>query len=212
MNSGRHETTEKRAIAPQPSDADLVASTLAGDRESFGTIVHRYQGPLLRLAHSRLGQIELAEEVVQEAFASAYRSLRSYRSEFSFRTWLWTILLNGCKRKYKQIMSKPTTTELGLLDSKSIDVSEDVKFGPLQLAISNERTEHLNSLLSQLPDAQNNALRLRFFGGLRYQEIADTMDCSLSTAKMRVRVGLEKLATMLLPSESTDSPGGDSKQ
>ena len=212
MNSGRYNNTATGTTAPQSSDADLIASTLAGDRESFSTIVRRYQEPLLRLAQSRLGQIELAEEVVQDAFTSAYRSLRSYRPEFSFRTWLWTILLNGCKRKYKQMKSRPATTDLARLESDAIEMSDEDEFGPLQLAIANERTEHLDRLLSQLPAAQNKALRFRFFTGMRYQEIADTMHCSLSTAKMRVRVGLEKLATMLVSGESTGPLGGDSKR
>ena len=212
MKSRRHKNTDSRATAPEATDAELVTSTLAGNRESFSVIVHRYQGPLLRLAQSRLGQVELAEEVVQDAFASAYRSLASYRTEFSFRTWLWTILLNGCRRKYKQMRSRPATTNLERLDTDSIEVLDECEYGPLHLAITNERTEHLEMLLGQLPTAQNQALRLRFFGGLRFQEIADTMHCSLSTAKMRVRVGLDKLATMLLSSESIDSLGGDSER
>lgn len=200
MNSRRDDLT----------DAVLISSTLSGDRESFGVIVRRYQGPLLRLAHSRLGQIELAEEAVQDAFASAYRSLGSYRSEFSFRTWLWTILLNQCRQQYKRLQNRPAVTGLELDDESAVGLPAHAA-GPMQLAISNERTEYIDDLLRNLPDAQHRALRLRFFGGLRYQEIADAMHCSLSTAKMRVRVGLEKLSAMLSPGE-VNSLAGDSEK
>ncbi|MCA9213442.1 MAG: sigma-70 family RNA polymerase sigma factor [Planctomycetales bacterium] len=196
----------------QRTDSELVSATLKGDRDSFGEIVHRYQSPLLRLALSRLGRIEVAEEVVQEAFASAFRSLASYRAEYSFRTWLWTILLNACKQKYKQLKKRPAVTELDPNQAETDDFRDDNTISPLQLAIANERTERLESLLQQLPDTQSHALRLRFFGGMKFQEIAAVMDCSLSTAKMRVRVGLEKISAVLLSSESDDLLMGDSEQ
>lgn len=200
MNSGREDFT----------DAELVSATLSGDRESFGTIVRRYQTPLFQLAKSRLGQTELAEEAVQEAFVSAYRSLHSYRTEFRFKTWLWTILLNECKRKYKRLKNRNmTSTEL----TDEITDLETEESGPLQLAINSERGEQVERLLTYLPDSQSTALRLRFFGGLKYQEIADTMGCSLSTAKMRVRVGLEKISAILISGDQNENGSlvGDSE-
>jgi len=60
-----------------------------------------------------------------------------------------------------------------------------------------ERSQLLDSLLAKLPEGQADALRLRFFGGLKFQEIAEAMGCSLSTAKNRVRWGLTKMAEYL---------------
>ena len=64
-----------------------------------------------------------------------------------------------------------------------------------------ERSELLDALLAKLPETQADALRLRFFGGLKFQEIAEAMGCSLSSAKNRVRWGLTKLAEYLGPEE-----------
>ena len=64
-----------------------------------------------------------------------------------------------------------------------------------------ERSELLDSLLGKLPEPQADALRLRFFGGLKFHEIADAMECSLSTAKNRVRWGLTKMAEFLGPED-----------
>src|SRR5438105_489624 len=80
----------------------LVAATVAGEEDAFALLVARYQAALLRAAISRLGRRELAEEAVQEAFLCAHRWLATYDSRFSFRTWLWTILLNQCSRQAKR--------------------------------------------------------------------------------------------------------------
>ncbi|MEM7317365.1 MAG: sigma factor, partial [Planctomycetota bacterium] len=93
-------------------DAAAIADVLAGQRESFGLIVDRYERPLFRVALSRLGDAELAEEAVQEAFLCAYRSLHTYDSRFSFRTWLWTILVNQCRRAYGKAKRTPPTLSM----------------------------------------------------------------------------------------------------
>jgi RNA polymerase sigma-70 factor (ECF subfamily) len=68
--------------------------------------------------------------------------------------------------------------------------------------LAREQSELLESLLGQLSTVQADALRLRFFGGLKFQEIADTMQCSLGTAKNRVQWGLTRLSELLRRQES----------
>src|SRR5215475_12846375 len=83
-------------------DGVLIAAALEGEEQAFALVVNRYQGPLLKAAVSRLGRRELAEEAVQEAFLCAHRWLATYDSRYSFRTWLWTVLLNQCSRQAKR--------------------------------------------------------------------------------------------------------------
>src|SRR6476659_5800777 len=83
-------------------DGMLIDAALAGDERAFALLVARYQAPLHKAAISRLGRRELAEEAVQEAFLCAHRWLATYDSQYSFRTWLWTILLNQCSRQAKR--------------------------------------------------------------------------------------------------------------
>ena len=182
-----------------PSDQALVASVLAGDRESFAPLVARYEGPLLRVAESRLGRGDLAEDAVQEAFLCAYRSLHSFNPAFSFRTWLWTILLNQCRRQMSRRQRRPAV--LSWSDQPGEGRSEreagqlaDRETAPPEQLLERERSEQLDRLLAELPEVQADALRLRFFGGLKFHEIAETMGCSLSSAKNRVRVGLTRMS------------------
>jgi len=178
------------------SDHELVARAVCGDRESFAEIVRRYQAPLRRVARSRLGRSDWAEEVVQEAFLAAYKSCGTFNPRYSFRTWLWTILLNQChghyQRRRRSVPVEPLSEE-----SHQQVAAIDAAPAPLARLLDRERADQLESLLNQLPLAQADALRLRFFGELKFQEIADAMQCSLNTAKNRVRVGLLRMAELL---------------
>jgi RNA polymerase sigma-70 factor (ECF subfamily) len=71
--------------------------------------------------------------------------------------------------------------------------------------LAKERAQRLEAMLARLSAVQADALRLRFFGGLKFQEIADAMQCSLNTAKMRVRAGLVRIAQLLETAGAADS-------
>jgi RNA polymerase sigma-70 factor (ECF subfamily) len=187
-----------------------VAAVLAGRREEFAQLVTRYEGPLLRLAISRLGRRDLAEEAVQETFFCAYKSLASYDSRFSFRTWLWTILLNQCRRTLARGARRPRVQSFSDHDARgdtapaAAETASD-HAAPSASLLAKERSAELAALLAQLPEAQADALRLRFFGELKFQEIADAMGCSLATAKNRVRWGLERLSALVQEAGATQS-------
>lgn len=190
---------------PEPlTDGMLIAAVLAGDQQRFTELVRRYQRPLLRVAHSRLGRNDWAEDVVQETFLCALKWLRSYDSRYSFRTWLWTILLNQCCRHWKKRsrgVLVGSWRELEEQDDLSAEIARQLRSdqSPSQQLIARERSQLLDELLLRLPEVQADALRLRFFGELKFPEIAATMGCSVSTAKNRVKWGLMKLAEFLGP-------------
>jgi len=174
------------------------------DFDSFEELVRRYQAPLLRVAWSKLGERTWAEDVVQETFLAVFAARRSYRSDLPFRTWLWTILLNLCRRQWKRRSTRPVQTSFGTFDSERLPEPATTENG-LQHLLLAERRVQLDSLLAELPEPQADAMRLRFFGELKFDEIARTMDCSLSGAKRRVQTGLLKLAERLRAEEGEAS-------
>jgi RNA polymerase sigma-70 factor (ECF subfamily) len=174
----------------------LIAATLAGDEKAFALLVARYQGALFRAAISRLSQREIAEEAVQETFLCAHRWLATYDSRFSFRTWLWTILLNQCTRQAKREAKHTVGWAFPTMSAPVRRLSKSPK-PPLDQLLARETSEHVQELLSRLPEAQADALRLRFFGELTFPEIAAAMGCSEAGAKHRVKTGLLKLAAWL---------------
>jgi RNA polymerase sigma-70 factor, ECF subfamily len=176
----------------QSPDGLLIAAALAGEEDAFALLVARYQGPLARAAISRLGRRELAEEAVQETYLCAHRWLATYDSRYSFRTWLWTILLNQCSRQAKREAKQFVPSSI---DNRQPE--ECPQASPLDQLLARESGERLHELLARLPEAQADALRLRFFGGLTFPEIAQAVKCSEAGAKNRVKSGLLKLAQWL---------------
>ena len=152
-------------------DGLLIAAALAGEEGAFAHLVRRYQGPLLKAAISRLGRRQWAEEAVQETFLCTHRWLASYDSRFSFRTWLWTILLNQCSRVAKREAKHVPHAAAEALPNERPDLQPS----PLELLLAREASEQLYELLARLPEVQADALRLRFFGGLTFTEIAAAM-------------------------------------
>jgi RNA polymerase sigma-70 factor (ECF subfamily) len=187
----------------QEDDAQIMRRVQAGELDRFAVLMRRYQRPLLRAALTRLGDSNWAEDVVQEAFLAAFVGRFSYNPSFSFRTWLWTILINLCKKQWKRRVSRPvaqTWSELGTTDPSRIAEPVTEATG-LSCLLQAEQMERVRELLAALPEDQADALRLRFFGDLSFPEIAAAMGCCLNTAKSRVRYGLEKLGQSLRPKE-----------
>ena len=167
----------------------------AGQVELFDVLVRRYRGPLLNVAWSKLGDMAWAEDIVQETFLAAFAARATYNPRFAFRTWVWTILLNLCRRHWQRRQMRPREQSLGTAASAEAGYCEPVTHETaLAHVLHVERREQVHHLLTRLPEVQADALRLRFFGGLQFSEIALAMDSSVSAAKQRVKNGLVALA------------------
>lgn len=185
------------------SDEQLMRLAQQGRTDAFEELVRRYRGPLLRVAVSKLGDAVAAEDVVQEALLAAYAARQTFDARFAFRTWLWTITLRLCQRQWKRKAS-PTRAG-GMIDPADADATPAVGESGLDQLLRSEQSDRLREALDQLPEVQADALRLRFYGGLPYDDIAAAMQSSVSGAKQRVRLGLERLAIQLRHWAGTES-------
>ena len=176
-------------------DVEIMCRVQAGQVELFDVLVRRYRGPLLNVAWSKLGDMAWAEDIVQETFLAAFAARATYNPRFAFRTWVWTILLNLCRRQWQRRQMRPREQSLGTAASAEAGYCEPVTHETaLAHVLHVERREQVHHLLTRLPEVQADALRLRFFGGLQFSEIALAMDSSVSAAKQRVKNGLVALA------------------
>ena len=179
------------------TDEELVASATAGDLESFNQLVARWERPIYALAYRTLGRDEDARDVVQEAFLRAYRGLRGFKGQAKFSSWLYRITLNLCRDWMRRERRTPVAQA-----PEGVDL--------LELASSAEPTETVEDLVSRrelgraiakamasLPDEQRTAIVLKEYHGLTFQEIADLLDCPLSTVKTRLYQGLSVLRKQL---------------
>lgn len=186
-------------------DQQLMRLVMQGRTECFAELVCRYRAALERVALSKLHDRADAEDVVQETFLAVLRFKHTFDVERSFRGWLWTILLNHCRQMSERNQRQHAVEgePIARLSAAHEPCSHESGLSNLLIA---ERTEHLHLLLQRLPEAQADALRLRFFGDLKFDEIADVMRCSLNAAKDRVRRGLLKLAELARPLAFDDRP------
>ena len=179
----------------EPHDEELMRRTQSGEFAAFEVLVRRYRGPLVRVAASKLNDRLAAEDVVQESLLAAFAARHTFNPQFAFRTWMWTILLRLCQ-KYHQREQRPVRAG-GSIDPLAVQSHAGQDIGGLEQLLQSERQALLHQALAALPEAEADALRLRFFAGLKFEEIAAAMASSVSGAKQRVKHGLERLADRL---------------
>lgn len=177
-----------------PTDADLLNAVNRGDSAAFAEIVDRFRPRLVRFAVRSTGDISLAEDLVQDTFAAIHAASASYDPRFAVSTWIWTILLNLCRRHRRGQRSRDRLHSGWAAEASLRQQPVDTALDEL---VRDEQSQRLRQHLSRLPAAQADALRLRFFAELSFDEIAAAMNSSVSGAKIRVRKGLTALAEQL---------------
>ncbi|MGZ3639685.1 MAG: sigma-70 family RNA polymerase sigma factor [Ktedonobacterales bacterium] len=189
-------------------EQELVAKSQRGDRDAFNRLVERHQAGAYAVALRMLGDPDVAADVTQDAFFSAYRALGSFKGT-SFRAWLFRIVSNGCYDYWRTQKRRPSTSlEATLEGEREGDVSQggdahvptamiDASADPERLALRAEMIEHIEKALLKLPPEQRLALILSDIQGLSYDEIARVMETSLGTVKSRIARGRGHLRDLL---------------
>jgi RNA polymerase sigma-70 factor (ECF subfamily) len=180
------------------TDEELVARATAGDLEAFNQLVTRWERPIYALAYRTLGREEDARDVVQEAFLRAYRGLRGFKGQAKFSSWLYRITLNLCRdwirreRRAPVVQVPEGTDPMDLADTHAAP-AESVE----DLVARREMSAAVARAMAELPEEQRTAIMLKEYQGLTFQEIADLLECPLSTVKTRLYQGLSVLRRRL---------------
>jgi RNA polymerase sigma-70 factor (ECF subfamily) len=183
---------EARVSKVVDDDLPLVLSCQKGEMDAFEALVEKYQKKMLNLSYRMTGNYEEACEVVQDAFLSAYRSIKKFRGEARFSTWLYTIVVNLSKNRMKQVKARgrrevysidaPVETEEG---SRSIDPPDQ---GPsvLEELEQKETDARVQGCISGLEPEYREVLVLRDIQGFSYDEIRDILKIPDGTVKSRL--------------------------
>jgi RNA polymerase sigma-70 factor (ECF subfamily) len=181
-----------------PDEPDLIERSRSGDLQAFNSIVLAYQDQVFNLCLRMLGSVAPAEDVTQETFISAYKSIGRMRGS-SVKSWLMRIAANGCIDELRRRKRHPQSS----LDAagangedRSLDVP-DQSVGPEQLALQGELSEALQHELLQLPADQRAAVVLCDIEGMSYDEIAASLRTSVGTVKSRISRGRSRLRMAL---------------
>jgi len=186
------------------SDEALLLRVAEGDSEAFEVLLDRWEGPAKRYAFRVLGDSHAAEDIAQEAFLRLHRGARDWRPTARFSTWFYTVLGNLCRDRIRRLRRRPDEGAARPLGGRSPEDEEAEPEepgartpGPLEAALEGERRDLVAEAVRSLPSHLQQAVALREFAGLKYREIAATLDCDLNEVKVLIHRGRKVLAERL---------------
>ncbi len=181
--------------AERLADEELMPLIGAKDATAFEVFYDRHGGVAYSLAYRVVGERGAAEDVVQEAFISIWRSGARYDpTRGSVRSWMLGIVRN---RAIDVLRSKAgRAPKLDFDDESALEQRQAEELTEVE-ALQRETAREVRGVLDQLPGDQSKVIELAYFGGFSHSEIARMLGVPLGTVKGRMRLGLEKIRGQL---------------
>ncbi len=173
------------------SDDDLLRGLAAQDLSALAGLYDRHSRGAFALAYRILGDVEAAEDVVQDAFLAAWRGVETFRRERgSVRGWLLSITHHrAVDLLRRRIAFRPSSLDVAAQQESDADTFFEVD--------RNVRGAAVRQALTTLPAPQRAAIQLAYFSGYTQSELAELLGVPLGTIKGRMRIGLHKLRRAL---------------
>ncbi|MGH7736603.1 MAG: RNA polymerase sigma factor [Candidatus Tyrphobacter sp.] len=175
-----------------PAEADLVTATIAGDKEAFSELVRRYDRQVYHLAYRTLKDAEEARDVVQETFLRAFRSLRTFRPERKFSTWIFSIAYHACCDRLGRAKR---------FSSDELREYADAAPGPEHRVVALDEAQRLRAAIARLPEKYRTVITLYHLQGRQYEEIAQVLGLPMGTVKTHLFRAKEHLRRLLLETQ-----------
>jgi RNA polymerase sigma-70 factor, ECF subfamily len=172
------------------ADEDLMLLVQRAEAAAFEVVYDRHAGAAFSLAYRMCGVRQLAEEVVQEAFLSIWRSGARYdRRRGSVRTWILGITHHRAIDALRRgvVQDRHRASDEGIEERLEASDRTDVEVA------RREEAHEIRGALDVLPDEQRRAIELAYYGGFTQSEIAELLDVPIGTVKGRMRLGLQKM-------------------
>jgi RNA polymerase sigma-70 factor (ECF subfamily) len=175
-------------------DASLVRRSLRGDQEAFGVLVARHARAILSVTVRMLGPVADAEDVAQDTFVAAFKSLGSFQFDAKFSTWLYRIAINKCTDALRARRPTVSLDDTGGENAAAWEpADEDTPHSGLEQI---ELAWELDRGIQALPHLYRESFVLKHVEGLGYDEMSEILGVHRDTLKMRVY----KARTMLCQS------------
>jgi RNA polymerase sigma-70 factor (ECF subfamily) len=191
-------------------DAILIRAFQEGDKAVFDELVLKHQHKLFNLCYRLSGDYQEANDAAQETFMKVYESLRKFRFESAFSTWLYRIAVNICKNKFRSLayrqekktvsLDNPGLTED---DDSTLEIRDDTH-SPARELEKKERMRAIEEAISMLPPEQKAVVTLHDIEGFSYGEIVQITGTALGTVKSRLaraRLDLRKRLRSVMQDE-----------
>lgn len=179
------------------SDLYLVKKCQNGDANAFELLVIRYQKRIFNIIYGIVRNRDAVEDLSQETFINAYRSITSFRGNSSFYTWLYRIAVN-VGINYLAKNKKAVFLEEELLNTEEVtELAPGADISPERSLQGREFYSDMSKAMETLPEDIRVAITLRELEGLSYQEIADVTESPIGTVRSRIFRGREMLMEKL---------------
>ncbi len=173
------------------TDEALVRRFQTGDEAAFDALVERHRARIYGLV-CRLAGVGEADDLAQDVFVAAYKSLPSFRGDAAFGTWLYRIAIHTCSHHLRR--RRPEALEL---DEAAPDGRRDGD--PEARAMQRELQGVVRGAIDRLPLKLRAVIVLRDMHGMSYEEIAGVVGCPIGTVRSRLYYATRRLATHLRP-------------
>lgn len=191
-------------------DQKLIEQSLAGSLDAFGQLVVRHQDRLYNALVNVVGSADDARDIAQDAFVKAFQKLETFRGRSAFYSWLFRIAMNTAltqmRKKKRHIASLDAAREKAGIEPLDSHPTASPSH-PLEVA---ERQTMVRTALAQLSDDFRTVLVLKEMDGLKYDEIAEILECPVGTVRSRIhraRTELrQRLAVLLKDSTEFTKP------
>ncbi len=169
------------------TDEELVQLAIArrgSDDRPFRVLFARHKKMIWRACYRFVHNSEDAEDLTQDVFVKAYRSMAQFQGKASFKTWLYRIAINTSQNELRRRSRRPVNSSTTIDDLAEVLPQKD---SPESIWLKNERMTLLKKALAELRSADSEIIYLKDIHQKPYIEIAETLDISVSAAKMRVQ-------------------------
>ena len=179
-------------------DRELIERVKKGESSAFRELVERYKRQAYYVAFDFMGSHEDAEDISQEAFIKVYQSIRSFRGEAQFSTWLHRIVVNLCISEKRKKSSKDMEYYGDTLPEEMHHAHDsDSPDHPESALQSTKIQQHIQEALDRLPAKQRTVFVLRFYQDMPLKEIGRVLKLSEGTVKSHLFRTLRKLREYL---------------
>ena len=181
-------------------EAALIARCTSGDEAACAELVAAHQRMVYSLALNLLGDRDEALDLSQEVFLRVFRTLSRFRGQSALRTWIYRIVVNQARNRQRWWRRRGRNDQVSLDDYVRTfgDMEARHEVLPDRLLASKEAAARIRRALERLPFDQRTALVLREVDGLRYDEIAFSLDVAVGTVKSRLTRARQALRAELL--------------
>ena len=212
-NRLQYQMTIMETLPQKNKDEDMLARIREGNANAFDDMVITYSPKLIRVAYGLLGNMQDAEEVVQDAFVRAYNAMSDFRGDSSLETWLHRITVNLARNKYHWNRRRGDGINISLSDNREPDEAEaadvdlpDSRLQPGQQMEKDELNANILHAIHYLPKKMRETMVLRHLEDMPYEKIAELLDCRVGTVKSRLARGRELLRVYLAALEDGKDP------